>query len=245
MIGVRCAVVCPSASSISPCTCGSTSIDPNGLYLNCFYLGLSDSQMSSILDVLLNSNGTSPLVELTGSYNNLKEIPSQISKFNSIQKIDLSSNQITSIPSNAFSFPSTTSVEIFFQSNQITSIPSGAFSFPKSTSVDIYLTDNQITSIPSGAFSFPSATSVYIDLYSNQITSIPSDVLNFPNATEVDIRLKYNQITSIAPNTFSQGDNNKFNSLFQFARFYSEITFINFISFLQAIFHSSNWPKTI
>ena len=85
MIGVRCAVVCPSASSISPCTCGSTSIDPNGLYLNCAKLGLSDSQMSSILDVFLNSNRASPLVELTGSYNNLTEIPSQISKLNLIQ----------------------------------------------------------------------------------------------------------------------------------------------------------------
>ena len=169
MIGVRCAVVCPSASSISPCTCGSTSIDPNGLYLNCAKLGLSDSQMSSILDVLLNSNGTSPLVKIDASSNNLKEIPSQISKFNSIQKIDLSSNQITSIPS--------------------------------------------------GAFSFSSATSVYIYLQSNQITSIE-------------------------PNTFSQGDNNKFNSLFSICAILFWDYFINFILFLQANLNSSTWPIT-
>ena len=128
MIGVSGAVICPSASSISPCKCSASSIDPNGLFINCFDFGLSDSQMSSILDVLLNSNGTSPLVHLSGSYNNLKEIPSQISKFNSIQKIDLSSNQITSIPSGAFSFSSATSVYIYLQSNQITSIEPNTFS---------------------------------------------------------------------------------------------------------------------
>ena len=170
MIGVRCAVVCPSASSISPCTCGSTSIDPNGLYLNCAKLGLSDSQMSSILDVLLNSNGTSPLVHLDASSNNLKKIPSQISKFNSIQRISLDINQISSIPSDAFNFPSET---------------------------------------------------YYVEIY-----------------------LDFNQITSIAPNTFSQGDNNKFNSIFSICAILFWDYFINFILFLQAIIQSSNWPTT-
>ena len=144
MIGVRGAVVCPSASSISPCTCSAAYFDPNGLNLDCFNLGLSDSAMSSILDVFFNSNEISPLVQLYAPRNNLTEIPSQISKFNSIQKIDLNNNQITSIPS-------------------------GSFSVPSATSVDINLSSNQITSIPSDAFNFPSATFVSIDLYSNQI----------------------------------------------------------------------------
>ena len=128
MIGVHGAVICPSASSISPCTCSASSIDPNGLYLNCRGSGLSDSAMSSILDVLLNSNGTSPVVRLDASYNNLTEIPSQISKLNSIQQISLYFNQITSIPSGAFNFPSATSVSIDLYDNQITSIAPNTFS---------------------------------------------------------------------------------------------------------------------
>ena len=70
-IGVSGAVVCPSASAISPCTCRASSIDPNGLYVDCAKLGLSDSNMSTILNVFLYTKGVSPVIELDASYNNL------------------------------------------------------------------------------------------------------------------------------------------------------------------------------
>ena len=218
-------VVCPSASSISPCTCHT--YDPDSVKLHCFNLGLSDSQMSKILNNFLNPNRTSPLVHLYAYNNNLTKIPSEISKFTSIQWIGLASNQITSIPSGAF-LSSATSFHINLESNQITSISSSAFNLPSATSevhinlnynkvksipsdsfnfasatyVEIWLQLNKITSIPSGSFKFRSAKKIEIVLNVNKIMSIPSDAFDYPSATSVDINLGGNQITSIPSGSF-------------------------------------------
>ena len=145
MIGVSSAVVCPSASSISPCTCSASSIDPNGLFLNCANWGLSDSKMNSILNVLTNSKGISPLVALDASSNSLTKVPSQISKFHSIR---LDFNQIKSIHSGAFNLTSASSVYINLWYNKITSISSGVFSFPSATSISIYHSTKSRLSLP-------------------------------------------------------------------------------------------------
>ena len=203
MFGVSlAAVVCPSASAISPCKCVASSIDLKGLLINCAKLGLSDSKMSTILNVLINSKGISPVVALDASSNSLTKVPKQLSKFNSTYSISLNSNQINSIPSGVFSSTSATSISVYFFSNKITSISSGAFNYPNATYIYIGLPNNKLTSISSGVFISPSATSVTIALNQNQITGMLSGVFNYPKATYVNIVLDSNKITSIPSGVF-------------------------------------------
>ena len=212
-IGVNGDVVCPPTTS-HPCDCRESSNYPNGLYVGCAYLSLSDAAMSKILNVFLYTKGVSPVVELNAYGNSLTKEPSQISQFTATSvTIYLSYNQISSISSGAFSYPNATSVHINLWSNKITSILSGAFSFPKAKSISIGLEGNKITSISSSSFNFPNASAVDIRLndhnnnyyydYYNQITSLPSGAFSFPNATSVQVDLWSNNITSIAPSAFS------------------------------------------
>ena len=145
------AVVCPPASAISPCTCAGSFYNANGFSLNCASLRLSDSQLSTILNVIINSNGISPLVELDASSNELTKIPSQISRLQSITTIALSQNQITAIPTGSFNYPSAPSMNMDLFSNKISSISSCAITIPNATSVKINLWSNQITSINSSS----------------------------------------------------------------------------------------------
>ena len=137
--------------------------------------------MNQTLDAVLNSKGISPVVEFWVSQSSsLTKVPDQISKFNAVQRIGLSSNQITSIPSGALS-SSAPSFYIQLWPNQITVISSKSFNFPNAISVTIYLSVNRITSIPSGAFSYPSGTKADIWLSSNQIISISPDAFSGMN----------------------------------------------------------------
>ena len=189
---------CPQSAAISPCKCSKSM---NGININCKNQSLSDSQLSTILNVFL-SPGISPVTQLDASYNKLTKIPSQIPNFTSLQFIQLNSNQITSIPSGTFNYPSTTYLMVDLSWNQIRDISSCAFNLPKIKTIQIYLYSNLIASIPYGTFNFPTATDVSILLFSNQITSLPSDPFNYPLATQVVVYLYSNQITSIPSGAF-------------------------------------------
>ena len=174
------AVVCPSATDISPCICRASVIDPNGIAINCTSAGLNDLQMSSILNAFLLP-GVSPVIELEAVGNRLTKVPLPISKFTAIASLDFSGYD-----------------------NQITSIPVGSFvSF--ATNINIYLYFNQLNTIPSGAFTFPNAKTIYIGLDSNFITTIAPGAFNFPVASDVRLDFGSNLISSIDPGTFNQG----------------------------------------
>jgi len=118
---------CPSAASISPCICVNAT---TGIYLNCYNLQLTDSQMNTILNVCL-SPGIGPVIGLAANKNKLTQIPSQISSYKlpHLSSIDLSQNAITYIPPGAFNLTSSSSITLYLYQNRIPSIPSGAITF--------------------------------------------------------------------------------------------------------------------
>jgi hypothetical protein len=172
-------VVCPSTSVILPCSCSASTINPIGLAIDCASAGLSDSEMSYVLNAFLSPD-ISPVIELEALGNQLTQVPSQLSQFTSITTIDFSGD------------------------NHITSIPVGSIvSF--ATNINMFLYFNGLTTVPLGAFIFPNAESIYIGFNSNSITTIVPGAFNFPNASNIIFDFGSNQISTIAPDTFTPG----------------------------------------
>ena len=148
------AFVCPLNATIAPCSCSFAKSIGTGVALDCYNKGLTDAQMSNILNAFLSSTaGISPLTKLNAQNNSLTKVPGQILKMTaSLWDINLACNKITSIPPGAFSSPSATNIGISLYSNQITSLPSKSFNLPSANTIAIILDSNRITSLPQGMF---------------------------------------------------------------------------------------------
>ena len=95
------AVNCPAAKSISPCICGASSLNENGIAIYCNKQSLTDTQMSTILNAF-TAPGISPVIQFDASGNKLTIIPSLVSQCTTLVQIGLHYNQITSIPKGIF-----------------------------------------------------------------------------------------------------------------------------------------------
>ena len=206
--------VCPQASAIAPCVCVThlrvcsyrvcaygAQGDPNGIAIDCSKQNLMDKDMPRIFNALL-APGISPVIELYAGSNMLTTIPKQLSNLTSTQFIDVSFNQITSLPSGSFNNPSK-SFTINLSSNQISSITSASFNFPMATYVYIQLNQNKITSIPLGLIkSFAAQAFIDINFGSNNISSISSGSFNYAQAKTVNLDFSLNAIKTIEPGSF-------------------------------------------
>lgn len=87
--------------------------------------------MSAILSGILSDSGASPTSVLFLNNNNLTKVPEEIRLFKDIVNVDLSFNQIGSVPTGSFDlsplFPSNTQRELNLNYNPLDSIESGAF----------------------------------------------------------------------------------------------------------------------
>ena len=112
---------------IYPCTCGLYDESDN-VHLNCNNENLNDEETSRILDVFLNDNGVTypPIGALGLSENQLTKIPHQIPFFSELNDINLSSNNITAIPTGAVNFRRTLG-RLFLGSNPLNNIEPSAF----------------------------------------------------------------------------------------------------------------------
>lgn len=199
--------ICPNPTSISPCTCDGA--DGISIVVNCDDQNIKDSQISRILNAFLVP-GLSPVAFMSLKYNQLTKVPKEVSKFPDLLYIDFSNNKIANIPYNTgepFIKNRLTNgmIWISFAGNQIQTIPSGVFDFPSARSVYINLSVNKIALVPSNVFRFPTASSVEIRLGRNQLNAIPSaPFFNFPLAFEmITISLDWNNITSIQRGAFN------------------------------------------
>lgn len=169
---------------------------------------LSRNQLSDLPAGVFNFPNTLQNVEIQLESNQFKTIPSAAFNFPvpKYSRVNLSSNKITSIQVNAFSFMSATySQTINLSRNNITTIPCGTFnSLPND--VSIILSYNQITAVPSCAFIYPSSSAIKIYLENNIITNIAPGAFNFASADSILIALDDNQISVIPPYTFAQGN---------------------------------------
>jgi small GTP-binding protein len=137
--------------------------------------------------------------ELDLSGNDLKKLPSEIGRLQSLEKLILGKfddkeleergNRLTTIPKGIFRL--THLKELHIPYNQITVIPDAIAQLSNLTS--LYLSDNQITAIPDAIAQLSNLTSLYLS--DNQITAIPDAIGNLTNLT--GLSLSDNQITVI------------------------------------------------
>ena len=173
---------CPPSTTTfnSPCMCSASQPYMNStteLYINCMSSqNVTDSQLSNFLNAFLSPQIISPVVSIMASFNQLTQVPSQISKFKSLTQLDLSYNQITNISSlSGLSFSSSANINIMLRNNKITNIPSGTFNCTSASYLMIDLSYNNITALPTKAFTYPQTATVMmnmLNLYGNQISTI-------------------------------------------------------------------------
>lgn len=123
---VQGAVTCPPDDAYAPCDCYEYIGKSETVTIDCQNQNLSDSKMSEILDVFLSTtNNISPVSEIDLTSNQLTRIPSQIRSFSQLVDVSLVDNPIKSI--EAGDFNTTGHNPSIFIGNQLTTIAPGAF----------------------------------------------------------------------------------------------------------------------
>jgi internalin A len=137
-------------------------------------------------------------IELDLSGNDLEELPSEIGRLQSLEKLIIGKwdrvegdigNRLTAIPQEIFQLTNLKELSISY--NQITAIPDEIANLANLTRLD--LSRNQITAIPDAIANLANLTSLL--LFDNQITAIPDAIANLANLTSLSFHS--NQITAI------------------------------------------------
>lgn len=140
---ILCQVVCPDPVTYSPCDCteytGTNSFVMTTSTLDCSNRNLSDSLLNDILNVFTLNPLISQVNHLILYSNQLTRVPTQIPLMRWLTFFNLSDNKIQTVESASFDFASNKMNLIDLSSNQITSIQSNAFLGIRLTSNDEYL----------------------------------------------------------------------------------------------------------
>ncbi|CBJ31210.1 Hypothetical leucine rich repeat protein (Partial), partial [Ectocarpus siliculosus] len=116
----------------------------------------------------------------------------------SVTKIDLSGNQLASLPAGLFNGLDALQ-EIYLSSNQLASLPVGLFNGLDAL-LSILLHDNQLASLPAGLLDGLDSL-VFLSLYGNQLTSLPAGLFNGPDGLQ-SLYLNDNQLASLPAGLF-------------------------------------------
>jgi len=140
---ILCQVVCPDPVTYSPCDCteytGTNSFVMTTSTLDCSNRNLSDSLLNEILNIFTLNPLISQVNHLILYSNQLTRVPTQIPLMRWLTFVNLSDNKIQTVESASFDFASYKMNLIDLSSNQITSIQSNAFLGIRLTSNDEYL----------------------------------------------------------------------------------------------------------
>jgi len=125
------------------------------------------------------------------SRNQLTSLPPEITKLTSLTSLDLSSNQLTSLPLEITKLTSLTSLDL--SSNQLTSLPP---EITRLTNLNLLrLNSNELTSVPLEITKLTSLTN--LSLAYNELTSVPPEITKLTNLSR--FYLSSNQLTSVPP----------------------------------------------
>ncbi len=124
------------------------------------------------------------------SSNNLTSLPPEILELKSLTKLYISNNHLTSLPSEISELKNLTELYI---SNNHTSLPPEISELKNLTK--LYISNNQLTSLPPEISKLKNLTKLYIS--NNQLTSLPPEISELKNLTELYI--SNNQLTSLPP----------------------------------------------
>ena len=125
---------CPSPTVLEPCICSAyyNLQDPSATYrceIGCRGLSLDDATMGTILTEILYDTTTSPIGQLDLFNNALTIVPREIRLFKQLLVVNLSSNQIDTVPTGSFDFaPSPIiQIQIDLNNNPLGNVEDGAF----------------------------------------------------------------------------------------------------------------------
>jgi len=125
------------------------------------------------------------------SNNQLTSLPPEIAELKNLTTLELFGNQLTSLPPEIAGLTNLTTLYLF--GNQLTSLPPEIAELKNLTALD--LSRNQLTSLPSEIVELKNLTA--LDLSDNQLTSLPPEIAELKNLTALD--LSGNQLTSLPP----------------------------------------------
>ena len=126
-------VTFPNYDNYAPCYCYDYEDQGQFLGLYCSNLNLNNTQMERILSAFTNSSSPiSPLIHIDLTQNQLTTIPARLAELSELNFVDLRFNRIHSIESkNAFIAPSNTNeLQLILQGNDVNIIETGAFQGP-------------------------------------------------------------------------------------------------------------------
>ena len=156
------------------------------------------SDINNITSIVCNNDnisnisgiwGFTNLTDLDLSYNQISSLPAEIWNLTNLTNLDLSYNQITGLPAEIWNLTNLTTLDL--SDNQITGLPAEIWNLTNLT--NLYLSYNQITGLPAEIWNLTNLTD--LDLGNNQISSLPAEMTGFTNLTDLD--LSYNQISSL------------------------------------------------
>ena len=119
------AVVCPPDDAYDPCECYEFIGKPGTITLDCVNRNLTDSRMSEILNAFLTNPNISPVAEIELTSNQLTRVPSQIRSFRQLENVFIVDNPIKSIEAGDFNI--TGNYPSLYIGGQLTTIAPGAF----------------------------------------------------------------------------------------------------------------------
>jgi len=117
---------CPTAASIDPCTCGSSSLNSSHVSLKCVGANRNDDQISSFITSGISAAAAALVDSIDFSNNNLTKVPSGLlSTFPALVSVILAGNKLTSLAKDDLSAMKST-VLVDLSRNQIDTIAAGS-----------------------------------------------------------------------------------------------------------------------
>eukprot|EP00041_Stephanoeca_diplocostata_P038833 m.1559122 g.1559122 ORF g.1559122 m.1559122 type:complete len:2011 (+) comp25275_c1_seq7:178-6210(+) len=162
----------------------------------------AEFQRNEITSVNLSSFGK--LYSHIMLYSNaIANITGSCARLKLLKYIYLSQNQLTWVPSQAFSHAQLLEV-VVLSNNLISTIESGAFAHSGQLSV-VDLSDNRLSNLPTGLFNKSTVQSLYLS--NNGFTRIPANVFVGDGDVEIAVlTLRSNRITMIGSDDFAFAD---------------------------------------
>ncbi|KAF2074820.1 hypothetical protein CYY_003884 [Polysphondylium violaceum] len=173
---------------------------------NIKFLSLSYNLFTSFPNVLLKSNSCQTIRELDLSHNQIQSIPSEICKLLSLQSLNLGFNKIESIPVELSECYQLVSLDL--QSNSLTTITENSFSKLNNLNT-LNLSNNKLTTLSKDIVNLASISILYVDNNCIESIAIPSNhsSLNelYINSNQLKsleslCQLSFSNITKLAAN---------------------------------------------
>jgi internalin A len=120
--------------------------------------------------------------ELDLSWNQLSELPAEITQLSNLTTLDLSFNQLSELPAEITQLSNLTTLDL--RNNQLSELPAEITQLSNLTTLD--LSFNQLSELPAEITQLSNLTT--LDLSFNQLSELPAEITQLSNLTTLDLR---------------------------------------------------------